>query len=1267
MEIGAIARTVEQNIKEGGILLFSDETVGVPYIMLLFDTHRKQASSFELSGLVHSLQNDVFRMKGSAAFPDGTSCELELVFSNNEDGVLQVEMPGQIMMPGFGGSRFLGKCFYCEEEGAWDVTFSDTDSFRLADLISGAVSFLGIEVSPSVFGERGTISNLRFRYELPFEETGEDTFLMREADGYSDYNREKYFSLSFDTDMVLNLSALFQGGNRVALAVSSFLIEKFGGLYGFDFGGKIRIWELEVPFHIRYDGSSWTLGTFREDESVLEIPSVNRLGEIVGIGSLNLPDSFSNLSNFSFESVALSLSSDLRNFYSFNAVISNQNEWYLSRDPDIHITNLKAGFTKDENGTMVFIAGDFCLAGWNLALAGSYNDAGKNWIFRCFLSCMDMESANISEIFRKLCSFAGVGEIPFPLPDLPFRGAEFSYDMKARTFTASLQIGKMKGKFIYTFSQETSWQVKLEIDHEFALSGLPLVGTDLHLLDGMTIKDICLSADKTQSALSLNFAGNPLTLKFAGNQKEKEELEIIDAACAELPYPTLSEDRYQELMDDGSRNFLWFSLEKRFSVFTIHRLGLGFDGGKIVFALDAELASNAFQLSLDGLSLAVGISERPEVSFHLLGLTVGFQNPSLQISGGFRHIVAGHVSSYDGTLLISAKNLSVLAVGSYSDNSFLAYGMIKTKLGGPPAFSITGLAAGFGYNKYFALPDISQVGEHPLVRAAVDPFFSAGQLLDGLKSKAVTMPGQNFLAAGISFLSFGMVSSFVLLNVSFGQHLEVAVLGVSELTVPPMTKKNPIAKADLALKAAFLPETGVFSVEAQLMPDSYILSTDCRLAGGFALYAWFGGAHEGDFVITLGGYRRGYRKPAHYPDVPRLGFTWNVTRELKLSGELYFALTPSAVCAGGKLDAVFAMGALRAWFTAYVDLMLGWKPFYYDISVGIGLGFSITLDFWLFSKTFTLEMSVDLHIWGPEFSGTAKVKWWIISFTISFGAGAGRSDRIDWAEFRKSFLDGSGTRRIYQNAGRIMDGERRDERDGLTDTAGGQGIVSVKAVDGVIGKIVEEKAGKKAEIEVIHADSLRLAVESLIPVGAVSLNGSRMALKAGGTEIGVLPMGEDVMLQSELRIDITCSVGGYLTEEIRRNLPRAMWAKKKKRMWRNDGDGELIPNVLSGMEIRIKPKSYVMFPAGHFLTLAMLAEFQKITKAWVFASVWEIRTDGRDTGFAAFREKAPDIPGKAGALAAEMEKFGFSFDFTINVSMMADHAEELFDEEFVLA
>ena len=51
------------------------------------------------------------------------------------------------------------------------------------------------------------------------------------------------------------------------------------------------------------------------------------------------------------------------------------------------------------------------------------------------------------------------------------------------------------------------------------------------------------------------------------------------------------------------------------------------------------------------------------------------------------------------------------------------------------------------------------------------------------------------------------------------------------------------------------------------------------------------------------------------------------------------------------------------------------------------------------------SLGADLHIWGPEFGGTARIKVFLFSFTIKFGdQGSQLPQAIPWSDFRGSFL-----------------------------------------------------------------------------------------------------------------------------------------------------------------------------------------------------------------------------------------------------------------------
>jgi len=472
----------------------------------------------------------------------------------------------------------------------------------------------------------------------------------------------------------------------------------------------------------------------------------------------------------------------------------------------------------------------------------------------------------------------------------------------------------------------------------------------------------------------------------------------------------------------STNNATWFSLQKSFGPLHFNRVGVQYQDAAVWFLLDAALSLAGLTLSLDGLAVGSPLTPfAPE--FQLRGLGLAYQSGPLEIDGSFLHTKqtlpnGTRYDEYDGAALIKTEELTISALGSYAllgDNpSLFIYAVLDYPLGGPSFFFVTGLAAGFGYNRSLTVPVIDQIAQFPLVAEAVSgatppqSINDIGNELAKLEQYIHPEVGETFFAVGIRFTSFKIIDSFVLVTVAFGNELEVDVLGLSTLILPtPVPDEppvTPLAVVQMAVKASYIPAQGFLGVSAQLTSASYVLSNNCLLTGGFAFYSWFAGEHNGDFVQTLGGYHPSFVVPAHYPTVPRLGYSWQVDSQLSIKGQAYCALTASALMAGMQIQANWESGNLRAWFSASFDFLISWKPFHYDISAHVNLGASYT--FWFFgTQTVSFDVGADLHIWGPEFSGTAHINLSIISFDVSFGANSAPSPTpIDWVTFKKSFL-----------------------------------------------------------------------------------------------------------------------------------------------------------------------------------------------------------------------------------------------------------------------
>lgn len=579
----------------------------------------------------------------------------------------------------------------------------------------------------------------------------------------------------------------------------------------------------------------------------------------------------------------------------------------------------------------------------------------------------------------------------------------------------------------------------LKTANSLSLAQLPLVGSELAKIGDVALTDlaaaIALPAPVGPGAVAaLNqsigkigaqyplvpAAGLPgrlvlaATLKLGGSAPQPLSISLLAPAPTPTPSPSPTLPALAAAgADDGTK---WVQVQKSFGPVSIQKVGVRYADGKIWALMNAELQAGPVDFSVIGLGIGSPLTSF-DPNFTVDGITLAINAGPVAFSGA----LVGTLSPVNlyGALALTLPGFSIGAIGGYAEYqghpSCFIYAVLGGELGGPPFFFVTGIAAGFGFNRTLLIPPVGQLNQFPLIAWAVGTGPSStpggdvgGQVrnaMDQLAQSGVIAPaiGEYWIAAGVQFTSFKLLNSFALLTVKLGNEVEVDVLGLSTLTLPPETTK-PIAVAQLALEASFAPARKEISVTGQLTSASFVLSPDCRLTGGFAFCMWYGPPHAGDFVVTLGGYSPRFNKPSHYPDVPRLGLNWQIG-PLTISGDEYFALTPSAVMAGGGLKAVWSSGAIRAWFSAEVDFLLLFNPVHYYIRAAIELGASVTIDLWFTSFTISIHLGVDTEIWGPKFAGAIHVDLDIVSFTIQFGDESRDPPKpLEWDDFVEQVL-----------------------------------------------------------------------------------------------------------------------------------------------------------------------------------------------------------------------------------------------------------------------
>ena len=538
---------------------------------------------------------------------------------------------------------------------------------------------------------------------------------------------------------------------------------------------------------------------------------------------------------------------------------------------------------------------------------------------------------------------------------------------------------------------------------------LPSAGTK-----GMVIASAIMQFGKDAYPLNISLGGPASAAQIA---RPAVPNAIVPAASpgAALVLATVSAS---EPADDG---ITWFTVQKSFGPVSIERIGVMYQSAQqtLWFELHATLAFGPLSLSLVGLGIGSPLTHfKPR--FSLSGLGVSYSKPPLEIAGALINLAppGADYIEFEGGITIATSKLTLEAFGYYGNrngfSSMFIFGDLSYPFGGPPAFFLTGVALGFGYNSALRIPSIDEVQSFPFVQVLptatrpntnlFGPNPTPVSVLDVIRN---TVPpwvsataGSLWFGAGITFTSFELVNSQAMILVEAGEELVIALVGSSRAQFPQGETQKLYANIELDFEVRFAPAEGVFSAQAVLASGSFLLDQACVLTGGFAFFVWYDpNPHAGDFVLTLGGYNPGFKPPSHYPVVPIVGFNWTLDASISITGGAYFALTPAVMMAGGRLDATYQSGNLKAWFDAHADIIIRWKPFWFDASIGITIGASYRIDLLITTATISVELGCDLELWGPPTGGTVTVNLYIVSFTVHFGKPKSDAQAVkSWAD-----------------------------------------------------------------------------------------------------------------------------------------------------------------------------------------------------------------------------------------------------------------------------
>ncbi len=619
---------------------------------------------------------------------------------------------------------------------------------------------------------------------------------------------------------------------------------------------------------------------------------------------------------------------------------------------------------------------------------------------------------------------------------------------------------------------------------------------------------------------------------------------------------------------DAADGTTWFNVQKSFGPVNFEKVGVRYSDSILWFLLDASMTAAGLSIAVEGLSVGSPLTDF-EPHFNIEGLGIEYSGPSFSIGGAFLNLPpeAPITLEFGGMLTVEASVYGATAMGGYAQfdgqTSMFVFLNVDAVIGGPPYFMIAGFCGGFGYNNLLRIPAQDEVYQFPFVASMKDegvfgknptPLSVLKKMMAGNDPWVRPSAGDFWLALGIKFTTFEVVNSTALVIGEFGNRFLLALIGLSKARFP-MAGPETYAYVELQLEAVFDPTDGFFSVSAVLSPNSYLLDPNVKLTGGFAFEVWYPpNEHSGDFVVTVGGYSPFFDVPDHYPQEQPVGFKWSIDNTVSIEGGLYFAMTPAAMMAGGTLSVNYQSGNLKAWFDAHAHIIAWYNPFHFVADIGVSIGASYKVDLLFGSKTYKVELGADLQMWGPETGGTVTVHWFIISFTVDFGAG--KSDtplRQDWTTFANVL----------------------PTPDKVVSVVAARGLQAEPPKES--SPQIEDRSGIDEPVEealpwLVRADAFEFTADSKVPLTHLYI-GDGADPFATGSQLNIKPMGaEDKTSRTTLKVISEATQENVLTadwpvEATRNAVPVALWGTGPNNEL-PEGNG-LLPDQLAGFRIKL--------------------------------------------------------------------------------------------------
>ena len=213
----------------------------------------------------------------------------------------------------------------------------------------------------------------------------------------------------------------------------------------------------------------------------------------------------------------------------------------------------------------------------------------------------------------------------------------------------------------------------------------------------------------------------------------------------------------------------------------------------------------------------------------------------------------------------------------------------------------------------------------------------------------------------------------------------IILLGSLGIYLPDKDAKKRLGEIHVDIFGDFNFAASYILIEGRLRASNLV---EVVLTGGFAFMLDWGSNPQ--FLLSVGGYHPRYKKPAKFPDVPRVTALIKKSEDIRLTCELYQAITSNSFQVGFSAELVIKKGNVRVYGFLGFNALFQFDPFYFETEIRISVEvsyrgrsfFGVDLEF-LLSGT---------EPWRAQ--GYAKIKVLFFSLKVKFNISWGEDQKV---------------------------------------------------------------------------------------------------------------------------------------------------------------------------------------------------------------------------------------------------------------------------------